>query len=45
MYDLLIVGGGSFGLTTAVYSTRKQFKALLVNENIGGQVSLLFSLT
>ena len=39
MYDVIIVGGGPAGLAAAVYAARKQLKALLLSQNIGGQVN------
>jgi thioredoxin reductase (NADPH) len=40
MYDIVIVGGGSAGLTAAIYAGRKKLKALLVTgPNIGGETN------
>jgi len=39
MYDVIIVGAGPAGLAASVYAARKRLKALLISENIGGQVS------
>ena len=39
VYDIIIVGGGPAGLTSCIYSARKQLKTLLVSPDIGGQVS------
>lgn len=38
-YDIIIIGGGPAGLTSAIYSARKQLKTLLLTIDIGGQVS------
>jgi len=37
-YDLLIIGGGSAGMTAAVYAARKQLKTLLIGKDLGGQL-------
>jgi len=37
-YDLLIIGGGPAGMTSAVYSARKQVKTLLISKDLGGQL-------
>jgi alkyl hydroperoxide reductase subunit F len=39
MYDVIIVGAGPAGLAASVYAARKRLKALLISENIGGQVN------
>lgn len=40
MYDVIIVGAGSAGLTAAIYAGRKKLKALLVTgPNIGGETN------
>jgi thioredoxin reductase (NADPH) len=40
MYDLIIVGAGSAGLTSAIYAGRKQLKTLLVTgPNVGGETN------
>jgi len=38
IYDVVIIGGGPAGMTSAVYSARKQLKTLLISKNIGGQL-------
>lgn len=40
IYDVTIVGGGPAGLTSAIYTSRKKLKTLLVTVNIGGQATL-----
>lgn len=40
VYDIIIVGGGPAGMTSAVYSARKQVKTLLISKDIGGQLLL-----
>jgi len=37
-YELLIIGGGPAGMTSAVYSARKQIKTLLISKDLGGQL-------
>jgi alkyl hydroperoxide reductase subunit F len=39
MYDVAIVGAGPAGLSAGVYAARKRLKAILVSQNIGGQVN------
>jgi thioredoxin-disulfide reductase len=40
MYDLVIVGAGSAGLTSAIYGGRKKLKTLLVTgPNVGGETN------
>jgi len=38
MYELIIIGAGPAGMTTAVYAARKKLNALLISYDIGGQV-------
>jgi alkyl hydroperoxide reductase subunit F len=38
MYELIIIGAGPAGMTAAVYVARKKLNALLLSDNIGGQV-------
>ncbi len=38
VYDIIIIGGGPAGMTSAVYSARKQIKTLLISKDIGGQM-------
>ncbi len=38
VYDVVIIGGGPAGTTAVVYACRKGLNALLVSENIGGQL-------
>jgi len=44
MYELIIIGGGPAGMTTAVYVARTELHALLISYDIGGQ-RLPFKLT
>jgi alkyl hydroperoxide reductase subunit F len=39
MYDIIIVGAGPAGLSASVYAARKQLKAMLISEDIGGQIN------
>ncbi len=39
MYDIIIVGAGPAGLSASVYVARKQLKALLISDDIGGQIN------
>ncbi len=38
MYELIVIGGGPAGMTAAVYAARKKLKAMLISQDIGGQV-------
>jgi thioredoxin-disulfide reductase len=37
MYDLIIIGGASAGLTSAIYAARKKLNTIILTEKIGGQ--------
>lgn len=37
-YDVLVIGGGPAGISSAIYSARKGLSTVLVSENLGGQV-------
>lgn len=39
MYDLIIVGAGPAGLTSAIYAGRKKLKCVLVGANVGGETN------
>jgi len=40
MYDLVIVGAGSAGLTAAIYAGRKKLKCVLITgPNVGGETN------
>ncbi|MBU1197503.1 FAD-dependent oxidoreductase [Candidatus Micrarchaeota archaeon] len=40
MYDVLIVGAGAAGLTSALYTARKKLKTLVISADVGGQMNL-----
>lgn len=40
MYDIIIVGGGPAGLSSAIYGGRRMLKTLVLAKNIGGQAAL-----
>ena len=40
MHDVIIIGAGSAGLSAAIYTTRKQFKTLIISPEVGGQTNL-----
>ncbi len=39
IYDVIIVGGASAGLTAAIYASRRAMKTLVLTKDIGGQLS------
>jgi len=39
MYDLVIVGAGPAGMTSAIYSARQKLKTLIISKNFGGQMA------
>ncbi len=39
IYDLIIIGGASAGLTAAIYASRRAMKTLVLTKDIGGQLS------
>jgi len=44
MFDLIIIGGATAGLTSAIYAIRKKLKVLLLTKQIGGQSLLTDSI-
>ena len=40
MYDVIIIGAGAAGLTSAVYTCRKKLKTLIISIDVGGQTNL-----
>lgn len=40
MYDVIVIGGGAAGLTSAIYTCRKKLKTLIITLDIGGQTNL-----
>lgn len=39
-WDIIIVGAGAAGLTSALYSCRKQLRTLIISRDVGGQTNL-----
>lgn len=39
MYDLIIIGGGSAGITAGIYAARQEIKTLLITKDFGGQMA------
>tara|TARA_Y100000310_G_scaffold343478_1_gene451317 strand:+ start:7770 stop:8711 length:942 start_codon:yes stop_codon:yes gene_type:complete len=39
-YDVIIIGAGAAGLTSAIYTCRKKLKTLVVSIDVGGQTNL-----
>lgn len=39
LYDVIIIGGASAGLTAAIYASRRAMKTLVLTKDIGGQLS------
>jgi len=37
MYDAIIIGAGSAGLTASIYASRRTLKTLVISQDIGGQ--------
>ena len=40
MYDVIVVGGASAGLTSAMYASRQGLKTVVITKDIGGQALL-----
>src|SRR5918998_1560721 len=40
MYDVVVIGGASAGLTAAMYASRQGLKTLIITKDIGGQALL-----
>lgn len=40
LYDIIIVGGASAGLTAALYASRQNLKTLVITKDVGGQALL-----
>jgi len=40
LYDVIIIGGASAGLTSAIYTSRQDLKTLVITKDIGGQALL-----
>lgn len=40
LYDVIIIGGGPAGLTSAIYTCRKNLKTLVITVDVGGQTLL-----
>lgn len=39
MYDVIVVGGGAAGLTSAMFASRRGYKTLVLSQDIGGQAA------
>ncbi len=39
MYDLIVIGGGPAGLTSAIYAIRKRLNVLLLSKDLGGKTN------
>ena len=37
LYDTIIIGGASAGLTAAIYAKRRKMKTLVITKDVGGQ--------
>jgi alkyl hydroperoxide reductase subunit F len=44
MYDLIIIGGGPAGLTSAIYAIRKRLNFLLLTKDLGGKTNFHLAL-
>lgn len=44
MYEVIIVGGGPAGLTTALYTARRTLKTLILTKDLGGQTILALNI-
>jgi thioredoxin reductase (NADPH) len=40
MYDVIVIGGASAGLTAAMYASRQALNTLIITKDIGGQALL-----
>ncbi|KKR80459.1 MAG: Thioredoxin reductase (NADPH), partial [Parcubacteria group bacterium GW2011_GWD2_40_9] len=40
MYDLIIIGGATSGLTAGIYAARKKLNAVILTDKVGGQALL-----
>ena len=40
MYDVIVIGGASAGLTAALYTSRRALKTLVLTKDVGGQAAL-----
>jgi len=40
MYDVIIVGGASAGLTAGIYASRRKMKTLIITKDVGGQANM-----
>lgn len=43
MYDVIIIGAGPAGITSAVYAARKMMNGLIISKDIGGQSSIAWN--
>lgn len=44
MYDLIVVGGGPAGLTSAIYALRKRLNMIMVTKDLGGKTNYRLAL-
>jgi len=40
IYDVVVIGGSSAGLSAGLYASRRELKTLIVSKSIGGQVAM-----
>ncbi|MDO9399296.1 MAG: FAD-dependent oxidoreductase [bacterium] len=40
MYDTIIIGSGSAGMTAGIYAVRRKMKTLIIGRQVGGQIAM-----